>query len=151
MLLDLGLDPNSANNEGRTALMGAALKGRPEVDPAAGGPRREAGPPRPRQPRHAHPRRNRCRADVRQALDYAEGLVRVGVQSAVERPEAAALIRKLMTERGMEGPADEAHPAVDLRHASTLRSSRKVKLKLETMKSKVRSKEEGPAENPPAL
>src|SRR5678816_3933731 len=28
MLLDLGIDPNYANNEGRTALMGAALKGR---------------------------------------------------------------------------------------------------------------------------
>ena len=26
MLLDLGLDPNHANNEGRTALMGAAMK-----------------------------------------------------------------------------------------------------------------------------
>ena len=31
MLLDLGLDPNHANNEGRTALMGAALKGRNDV------------------------------------------------------------------------------------------------------------------------
>ena len=31
MLLDLGLDPNSANQEGRTPLMGAALKGRTEV------------------------------------------------------------------------------------------------------------------------
>ena len=39
-----------------------------------------------------------------EALDYAEGLVRVGVQSAVERPEAVALIRKLMTERGMKVP-----------------------------------------------
>ena len=39
-----------------------------------------------------------------QPLDYAEGLVRVGVQSAVERPEAVALIRKLMEERGMQVP-----------------------------------------------
>ena len=31
MLLDLGLDPNHANNEGRTALMGAAMKGRNDV------------------------------------------------------------------------------------------------------------------------
>ena len=31
MLLDLGLDPNHANNEGRTPLMGAALKGRADV------------------------------------------------------------------------------------------------------------------------
>jgi hypothetical protein len=39
-----------------------------------------------------------------QALDYADGLVRVGVQSAVARPEVAALLRKLMTERGMPVP-----------------------------------------------
>ena len=39
-----------------------------------------------------------------QAIDYAEGLVRVGVQSAVERPEAAALMRKLMVERGLPVP-----------------------------------------------
>jgi len=39
-----------------------------------------------------------------QAIDYAEGLVRVGVQSAVVRPEAAALIRKLMAERNMPAP-----------------------------------------------
>jgi hypothetical protein len=38
-------------------------------------------------------------------VDYAEGLVRVGVQSAVERPETAALIRKLMQERGLPVPA----------------------------------------------
>jgi ankyrin repeat protein len=31
MLLDLGLDPNHANNEGRTPLMGGALKGRNDV------------------------------------------------------------------------------------------------------------------------
>jgi hypothetical protein len=40
-----------------------------------------------------------------QAVDYADGLVRTGVQSAVARPETAALIRKLMTERGMPVPA----------------------------------------------
>ena len=39
-----------------------------------------------------------------QAVDYADGLVRAGVQSAVARPETAALIRKLMTERGMPVP-----------------------------------------------
>ena len=39
-----------------------------------------------------------------QALDYAEGLVRVGVQSAIARPETAALIRELMIERGMAVP-----------------------------------------------
>jgi len=40
-----------------------------------------------------------------QAVDYAEGLVRVGVQSAVERPETAAVIRKLMEDRGLPVPA----------------------------------------------
>jgi hypothetical protein len=39
-----------------------------------------------------------------QAIDYAEGLVRVGVQSAVFRHEASALIRKLMAERNMPAP-----------------------------------------------
>jgi hypothetical protein len=42
-----------------------------------------------------------------QAVDYAEGLVRVGVQSAVARPEAAALIRKLMAERNIPAPPVE--------------------------------------------
>jgi hypothetical protein len=39
-----------------------------------------------------------------QAIDYAEGLVRVGVQSAVFRTEASQLIRKLMAERNMAAP-----------------------------------------------
>jgi hypothetical protein len=39
-----------------------------------------------------------------QPIDYAEGLVRVGVQSAITRPETAALIRKLMAERGLPVP-----------------------------------------------
>ena len=33
-----------------------------------------------------------------------EGLVRFGVQSAIARPETAALIRKLMAERGLRVP-----------------------------------------------
>ena len=37
-------------------------------------------------------------------LDYADGLVRVGVQSAIPHPETAALLRKLMTERGLPVP-----------------------------------------------
>jgi len=103
MLLDLGLDPNHGNNEGRTALMGAAMKGRPEViqllvDRGA--------------KLDAHDKGNRDTDKVSsaaagktwQAVDYAEGLVRVGVQSAVVRPEAAALIRKLMAERNMPAP-----------------------------------------------
>ena len=39
-----------------------------------------------------------------QAVDYADGLVRVGVQSAIGHPEAGALLRKLMTAQGMPAP-----------------------------------------------
>ena len=42
-------------------------------------------------------------------LDWARGLVRVGVQSAIAHPEAAALLTKLMTERGH---SDTAAPHV---------------------------------------
>jgi ankyrin repeat protein len=103
MLLDLGLDPNSANAEGRTPLMGAALKGRTEVIQLLvdRGARLDA---RDRGSRDTHIPGATIAGLTWQALDYAEGLVRVGVQSAVERPEAAALIRKLMAERGMTVP-----------------------------------------------
>ena len=43
MCLDLGIDPNVADDNGRTALHGAAHKGRTEVIQTAGGSRREAG------------------------------------------------------------------------------------------------------------
>jgi uncharacterized protein len=103
MLLDLGLDPNLANNEGRTPLMGAALKGRPEVvqllvDRGARLDLRDRGS------RDTHIPGATVAGLTFMALDYAEGLVRVGVQSAVERPEAATLIRKLMADRGMPVP-----------------------------------------------
>ena len=103
MLLDLGLDPNSANQEGRTPLMGAALKGRTDViqllvDRGAKLDTRDKGS------RDTHIPGATIAGLTWEALDYAEGLVRVGVQSAVERTEAKALIRKLMTERGMKVP-----------------------------------------------
>jgi len=37
-------------------------------------------------------------------VDYADGLIRIGTQSAIIQPEAGALLRKLMTERGMPIP-----------------------------------------------
>jgi ankyrin repeat protein len=103
MLLDLGLDPNHANNEGRTALMGAALKGRVDVIRllVERGARLDA---RDRGSRDTHIPGAPVAGVTFQAIDYAEGLVRVGVQSAVERPEAAAAIRKLMQERGLTPP-----------------------------------------------
>ena len=103
MLLDLGLDPNGANNDGRTPLMGAALKGRNDVvqllvDRGAKLDTRDNGS------RDTDTTSRSIAGHTWQALDYADGLVRVGVQSAVNRPETAALIRKLMTERGMPVP-----------------------------------------------
>jgi len=103
MLLDLGLDPNHGNNEGRTALMGAAMKGRPEVIQLLvdRGAKLDA---RDRGNRDTDKVSSAAAGKTWQAIDYAEGLVRVGVQSAVVRPEAAALIRKLMAERNMPVP-----------------------------------------------
>jgi hypothetical protein len=43
---------------------------------------------------------------LRQAIDYADGLVRVGVQSALPHPETAALLRKLMKDRGLAVPPE---------------------------------------------
>ena len=101
MCLDLGIDPNIADDEGRTALHGAAHKGRLEViqmlvDRGADLNAHDGG----------------SRDSVNGALlgktwiplDWARGLVRVGVQSAIAHPEAAALLTKLMTERGMPIP-----------------------------------------------
>ena len=101
MLLDLGLDPNAANKDGRTALMGAAHKGRNEVVQLLV----DRGASWTRATRAAATPTSRLDAPgaTWQALDYADGLVRVGVQSAVAHPETAALIRKMMTERGIPG------------------------------------------------
>ena len=103
MLLDLGLDPNAANNDGRTPLMAAAMKGRNEVvqllvDHGAKLDTRDKGS------RDTETTVSVNAGHTWQALDYADGLVRVGVQSAVNRPETAALIRKLMTAQGLPVP-----------------------------------------------
>ena len=103
MLLDLGLDPNGANKEGRVPLMGAALKGRNEVIQmlVAAGARldqRDGGS------RDTDSNVSAVSGHTWQALDYADGLVRVGVQSALAHPETASLLRRLMTARGMAVP-----------------------------------------------
>ena len=103
MLLDLGLDPNHQNNEGRTALMGAAMKGRSDVVRllVERGARLETTDYGSRDT----DKLTSAAAGRRwQALDYADGLVRVGVQSAVARPETSALIRKMMEDRGLPVP-----------------------------------------------
>ena len=103
MLLDLGLDPNAQDwTDHRTALMGAAHKGRPEVVQMLvdAGARLDTYDIGSRDSLHS------LAGKRWQALDYAEGLVRVGVQSAEAHPQTAALIRRLMTERGMEVPPE---------------------------------------------
>jgi uncharacterized protein len=101
MCLDAGIDVNMADVEGRTALHGAAHKGRTQViqmlvDHGANLQARDLG----------------SRDTVNGAmkgltwipLDWARGLVRVGVQSAIAHPEAEKLLVKLMQDRGMPIP-----------------------------------------------
>jgi len=104
MLVDeLGLDPNGPNSEGRTPLMGAAMKGRNDVvqflvDKGAKLETHDKGN------RDTDKVSSAAAGHTWQAVDYAEGLVRVGVQSAVVRPETSKLIRKLMADRGLPVP-----------------------------------------------
>ena len=103
MCLDLGIDPNIGDDQGRAALHGAAHKGRLPViqllvDRGAKLDQHDKG----------------SRDTVNGALlghtwvpiDYTRGLVRVGVQSAIPHPDAEALMAKLMKEKGLEVPAN---------------------------------------------
>jgi ankyrin repeat protein len=101
MCLELGNDVNAADLDGRTALHGAAHKGRNDViqmlvDHGARLDARDKGS------------RDTINGELLgyswQPIDYADGLVRVGVQSALAHPETAALLRRLMTEREMAVP-----------------------------------------------
>jgi ankyrin repeat protein len=103
MLLDLGLDPNAANKDGRTPLMGAAHKGRNDVIQllVERGARIDA---RDHGSRDTGNAASKIAGHKFQVLDYSEGLVRVGVQSAVPHPETAVLIRRMLTDRGLPVP-----------------------------------------------
>ena len=101
MLLDLGLDPNAQADTGRVALHGAAHKGATEVvqllaDAGAKLDTRDFG--------NTDNRGGKLAIHTWQAVDYADGLVRVGVQSAIGHPETGLLIRKLMIAKGMPVP-----------------------------------------------
>jgi len=102
MLLDLGLDVNAQADTGRTALHGAAHKGRADVvqvlaDRGANLDTRDFG--------NTDNRGGKLAVHTWQAVDYADGLVRVGVQSAIGHPEAGLLLRKLMAAKGLPVPA----------------------------------------------
>ena len=103
LLLELGNQVNDQDIEdGRTALMGAAHKGRTEVarmliDAGADPGIRDYG---------SRDSLHRLLGATWQAIDYADGLVRVGVQSAEVHPETAAYIREVMVARGMEVPPE---------------------------------------------
>jgi ankyrin repeat protein len=101
MLLNLGLDPNAQADTGRTALHGAAHKGRSDViqilaDHGAKLDVRDYG--------NTDNRGGKLAVHTWQPVDYADGLVRVGVQSAIAHPEAGLLLRKLMTAQGLPAP-----------------------------------------------
>jgi len=103
MCLDSGIDPNAADDEGRTALHGAAHKGRNEVVRllVARGAKLDA------RDLGSRDTVNGAMLGVTwMPLHYAQGLVRVGVQSAIPHPETEALIRQLMNERGLPIPAN---------------------------------------------
>jgi ankyrin repeat protein len=103
MLLDLGADVNAQDVvDGRTALMGAAHKGRNDViellvQHGADLSVRDIG---------SRDTINSLSGLRFQAIDYADGLVRIGVQSAIAHPETSALLRKMMRERNLPVPQD---------------------------------------------
>jgi len=102
MLLDLGLDPNAQADTGRTAMHGAAHKGSTKVvqmlyDHGARLDVRDYG--------NTDNRGGKLAVHTWQPVDYADGLVRVGVQSAIPHPETGLLIRKLMAASGLPVPS----------------------------------------------
>ena len=100
-VLDLGADVIAQDSmDGRTALMGAAHKGSNAViemlvQHGADLALRDIGS---RDTINAL-------AGVRfQPIDYADGLVRIGVQSAIAHPDTFALLKKLMKDRNLPVP-----------------------------------------------
>ena len=104
LLLELGVDPDFQAETGRTALHGAAHKGATEVVRilVAAGARMDI--------RDFGNTDNRGSPELAAhtwlPIDYADGLVRVGVQSAIAHPETAKVLRELMLAAGVEAPPE---------------------------------------------
>ncbi len=103
LLLDLGLDPNAQAETGRVALHGAAHKGRSDVvqalyDHGAKLDVRDYG--------NTDNRGGKLAVHTWEPVDYADGLVRVGVQSAIPHPETGHLIRELLKKQGLPVPPE---------------------------------------------
>jgi ankyrin repeat protein len=102
LLLSLGNDPNAQAQTGRTALHGAGHKGATRViqvlvDAGARLDQRDFG-------QSGNDAGGRLAYHRYLPVDYADGLIRIGTQSAIIQPEAGALLRKLMAEHGMPVP-----------------------------------------------
>jgi ankyrin repeat protein len=103
-LLSLGIDPNFQADTGRVALHGAAHKGATEVVKVlvAAGARMDV--------RDFGNTDNRGSPELTAhtwlPIDYADGLVRVGVQSAIPHPETAKVLRELMLKAGLKAPPE---------------------------------------------
>jgi ankyrin repeat protein len=104
LLLELEIDPNYQAETGRTALHGAAHKGATEVARilVAAGARMDI--------RDFGNTDNRGSPELAAhtwlPIDYADGLVRVGVQSAIAHPETAKALRELMIAAGLDVPPE---------------------------------------------
>jgi ankyrin repeat protein len=103
-LLSLGIDPDFQADTGRVALHGAAHKGATEVVRVlvAAGARMDV--------RDFGNTDNRGSPELSAhtwlPIDYADGLVRVGVQSAIPHPETARVLRELMLKAGLTAPPE---------------------------------------------
>lgn len=101
LLLELGADVNAANDQGMTPLMGAAHRGANEeikvlVEHGAKLDAKDKGS-------YCGDARRACTGPGMMALNFAIG-VAVTVQNPVYKPETAALLKKLMAERGVPIP-----------------------------------------------